>query len=150
MRYGVPSQLDLRVSSRTQNQIRDIADNRLKVISRRTRQLLPRRVIAKHIPPRIQRSHVREREHIGEIGHPRTDERVSVKDLPEPGVLEYLEFPMVEHLHLAHVVLAARALISAELEDALALFWRSQLRPALEGTQQRALNPLNRRRCGRR
>src|SRR6266567_2595133 len=146
MRYGVPSQLDLRVSSRTQNQIRDIADNRLKVISRRTRQLLPRRVIAKHLPPRIQLSHVREREHIGEVGHPRTDERVSVEDLPEPGALEYLELPMVEHLHLAHVVLAARALISTELEDALALFWSNQLRPAFKGNQQRALNPQKGRR----
>ena len=61
------------------------------------------------------------------------------------GLLEDLEFALMEHLHLADMVAVAGALIGPQLEDAFGLRRRTrrrhQLRPTLEGRQESALHP---------
>src|SRR5271165_4965349 len=146
--------LDLRISGGIQEQVCDVADDRFEAVSRRGGQGFPGRIVAEYIPFGVHLGQVGETQHVSQIRQAWTDQRVSVEDLRETRLLEDLELSVMEHLDLADMVLAGRAVVGAPLKATLDVLrgcgGYNDLGPALEGDEQRALNPDKCRFFGRR
>src|SRR3954454_21813167 len=85
------ARLDLRVRRGVEDEVRDIAYDGFVVVPGGGGQLLPLGVGAEEFPFGFEVGGVGEAEHVGEVGHARTDKSVGVEDCAAACSLEYLE-----------------------------------------------------------
>src|SRR6185312_303025 len=92
---------NLRIFRGSENEVGNVADDRLKVELLRGRQLFPLRIAKERCPHIVQFLEVAEADHVGEAGKARADERIAEEHPPEAAPLKDVKLSLVEHANFA-------------------------------------------------
>ena len=134
--------LDLRTGCRFEEQIRDIAQNGLVRILVHLAQTLPIGILSEFPPVGLQLILALERQHVRQIRHLATDQRLAKEDRMQSDAAEDCDLAgIVEHLNLLLASNHAGTLVDPQLEDSLlSRDRRLNMRHSLEGDHQRAFH----------
>jgi hypothetical protein len=145
----VVSASNLGAIERAQDQVGDVGNKLVGTVPRTRGEFLPGTVVTKDIPFGLEFALIGKAEHVRQVWQPGAEKGVSEEHGMKSGIEEDLKFTRVEHLHLAHMIAVAGALVGTQLEDAPALVGGcgggSDLWPACEGAEESNFHALK---CG--